>query len=200
MLGPQQVIDIERKRILHVANILRLVDEVVYEGKGGQVDTKVALRVSSLSRRVTSHACAIGYARATTRFRAPHDELGESLRALQEALHEWITHVWRLIDTTEQLGQPNSRPRRRGRHLIEKMARAPLPELDPLWRRLMAAHRASTGSVREWPPEEWEVLATELVHLTRLVTLLPELRTATAALLLPGSAEAQELKPILAQA
>jgi uncharacterized membrane protein YccC len=202
LLTRQEVVDIERHRIMHITAILRLVDEVVFEGKGGRVDTKVALRVGALARRVASHASGIGYVRAQTPYRAPDDRLGRALRALQVGLHAWLVQTWTLIDTTEQLGQPNSRKRRRGRSVIEALARAPLPALQPLQEELVAAHVDRGGTVREWPKEEWEALATEMIHASRLVTLLPELRQATTAMLLPCSNanEAEALAPQLAGA
>jgi uncharacterized membrane protein YccC len=200
MLGRQQVVDIERKRIMHTSNALRLVDEVVFEGKGGGVDTKAALRVTALARRVASHTCAIGYVRAETRFRAPPDRLGSALRAAQLGLHAWLTHVWELVDTTEKLGQPNSRRRRNGRPVVEALVRAPLPDLDSLLDELRDAHVACSGTVREWPPEEWDALAAEMVHVSRLVLVLPPLRKAMTAMLMPGSPEAEELKLLVARA
>ncbi len=196
----QNVIDIERRRILHTTNVLRLADEVVFEGKGGKIDTRAALRVSSYARRVTAHACGIGYIRAEAVFRAPPDKLGDALRSLEDALREWLTDVWQLIDTTEKQGQPNSRRRRHGRRSIERMVRRPLPPLEPLLQDLMDAHATGLAALREWDPSEWEALAAEMVHVSRLVTLLPELRKSTVEMLLPGREKARKTEPVLARA
>lgn len=195
-----EVIDIERRRILHTTNVLRLADEVVFEGKGGGIDTKAALRVSSDARRVTAHACGIGYIRAETVFRAPPGQLGDALRTLQSAIREWLTDVWELIDTAEKQGQPNSRSRRHGRPTIERMVRRPLPPLEPLLQDLMDAHATGLAALREWEPSEWEALAAEMVHLSRMVALLPELRKSTVEMLLPGREKSRAVERVLARA
>lgn len=200
LLGRQQVVDIERQRILRTANVLRLVDEVVFEGSGGGVDTKAALRVAGLARRATAHACGIGYIRAQTVFRAPSDRLGDALRGLQRGLHEWLTDIWELIDATEQLGQPNTRRRRHGRPVIERMLRTPLPPLQPLLDDLRAAQAACAGTAREWDSREWDALAAEMVHAARLVAVLPQLRKATATMLLPGTQTADAADLVVANA
>ena len=181
----QEVIKIECLRGIGTADVLRLVDEAAFEGKASGINTNAALEVLAMTRRVAIHAGAIGYAHAGKLPPDAPEALRTSLKTLRDAVVVWIDASYDVLKTAEQLGRPDARLHRAGREAVLRSAHRVLPPLRPLLEDVRAASAACGGDLKGWPQRVIDPLASELVHIKRLVDVLPELHAAVLKTCLP---------------
>ncbi len=183
-----QIAGVERDRVVHVQSVLQVLEEVRFEGSASGIDVNAALEVCDVGRRVAVQAGAVALARSEFVFRAASDDVGTALREAQGGVREWLSAICNILEVTENLGQPNTRKRRRGRRVIERATKRPLPPIRRLIDRLQHEYDSSYFRRARWTQIQCEELATEIVHLRRLGVLLPRLRRAATKMCLPDAA------------
>lgn len=183
-----QIAGVERDRVIHVQSALQVLEEVRFEGASSGIDIDAALEVCDIGRRVAVQAGAVALARTEFVFRAASDDVGTALREAQGGVREWLSAICNILEVTENLGQPNTRRRRRGRRIIEQATQRPLPPIRRLIDRLQHEYDSTYFRRTNWTQIQCEELASELVHLRRLGVLLPRLRRAVTKMCLPKAA------------
>lgn len=170
------------------ADVLRLSDELWYEGTDSGVERHAAVDAAGVLRRIAHRWALIRRSRRTARPPLPAPVHG-AVAALERPLHAYLRLLLALVEARHDRGRPGSRSNRAALAAASAVAARPRPDIvEPLRNLESAVADARRDALLSWPVSAASALLAEVDHLRRLVELMPALDQALLHMSLPAAA------------
>jgi len=171
-----------------LADVLRLSDELWYEGTDSGVERHAAVEAAAALRRIAHGWALIRRSRRAARPPLPA-AVHDAIAALERPLHAYLRLLLDLVEVRHDRGRPRSRSHRAACAAASAVAAHPRPDLVTPVRDLESAIAdARRQAFRSWPVGAASELLAEIGHLRLLVDLMRALDKALQDMSLPPAA------------